>query len=271
MPARRTVFAVVLVVFALAVGGAAVLFWNFTQPVEESYTHEYEYRASVTPNATLTNATLYLPVPAEANGTRVGAAVVDPRSVPNASVTRDATLSYALVDTPAGPMLAVDAARIPAKTRTAPDPTPLPTSDGPASDGPTTTADPAPAPGNHSVTDPYTVTVTLRTNHPIDTRSPVGDEPVLVPRRNAVEVSCDDPGAGDATCRNVESAVYADYDAPANASVEVFVSLTGSNWWFAGGWTGNEYHQYGSVDLTGSQDGWASMNVTERVGFGTYR
>ncbi|GGL26673.1 hypothetical protein GCM10009037_07920 [Halarchaeum grantii] len=269
MPARRTVVAVVavaLVVFAAVVGGAVVLFWNFTQPVEESYTHEYEYRASVTPNATLTNATLYLPVPAEANETRVGAAVVDPGSVPNASVTRDANLSYAVVDTSAGPMLAVTAARIPAKTRTVSDPTPLPTGDGP-----TTTADPAPVPGNHSVTDPYTVVVTLRTNHTIDTRSPVGDEPVLVPRRNAVEVSCDDPGAGDATCRHVESAVYADYDAPANASVEVFVSFTGSNWWFAGGWTGNEYHQYGSVELTGSHDGWTAVNVTERVGFGTYR
>lgn len=78
-------------------------------------------------------------MPAAGNETHIGAAVVDPASVPNATVTRDANRSYAVVETDPGPMLAVRAERVPAKTRTVPDPTPLPTSDG------DTTAEP----GNH--------------------------------------------------------------------------------------------------------------------------
>ncbi|MFC7044405.1 hypothetical protein ACFQH6_02370 [Halobacteriaceae archaeon GCM10025711] len=71
-------------------------------------------------------------------------------------------------------------------------------------------------------------------------------------------------------CRQVESRLYASFDAPANATTTVVVRYEGWNTWFAGGWTGNSFEQWFHADITGPGDGWRAVTVEERVGFGRY-
>ena len=102
-------------VVVLAVGGWIV--WQASNPAPGSVTHEYEYRVSVDPSATLSNVTLYLPLPVE-NGTSVVGARLENATGP---------VQTHVAETPRGPMLAVTAAELPTKYRTQSVPRPQPT------------------------------------------------------------------------------------------------------------------------------------------------
>ena len=105
---RRTLIGVVLgllVVVSLAVGGFV---WNTNRLRETTAEYTYDYRVVVSVNGTLTDATLYLPLPTADGESPVGRAVV--AGGPN--VSRPDRWTYDVVDTRYGPMLAISAAEV---------------------------------------------------------------------------------------------------------------------------------------------------------------
>ncbi|MFC7070438.1 hypothetical protein [Halobaculum lipolyticum] len=263
----RVALAVVLVVLLVAAGAVGVAFYRFVQPVPESYSHTAEYRAYVQPDATLTNVTLYLPVPVENGTSPVGDALA---SGPPGAVDVPPDWSVSVADTASGPMLAVSVPKLEPNYRERPPPRPV-TPGGPT-DTPSAST-PTLAPGTTPIRtlDYYLVHVELAFDEPIDTRSPVGSEPVLAPRANATAVECDLPGSGDRVCRRFGTRAFLSYDASANTTVDVLVTYEARNDWFAGGWTGNSFRQSTGVVVAGAGPGWVAATGEEEVGVGTYR
>ncbi|WP_348607085.1 hypothetical protein [Halobaculum rarum] len=263
----RVVLVVVAVVILLAAGVLAAGVWQFTRPAPESYSHTAEYRASIQPDATLTNVTLYLPLPAENGTSSVGDALV--AGSPGV-VDAPANWSFEIAETEYGPMLAVSLPTLEPAYRERPPPRPI------DPDGETATpgaATPTPDPQETPIRtlDDHLVRVELAFEEPIDTRSPVGSEPVLRPRFDATDAECPFPAPESTVCREFGTRMFLSYDAPADATVEVSVSYEARNDWFAGGWTGNSFRQSTRTNVTGDGPGWVAVPATEAVGEGTYR
>jgi len=246
-----------LVVVLVVAGGVAVLLFQFTQVQPGSVEHAYRYELTLQPDATLTNVTVYVPLPVADGSSPVGAAVVS--DSPLAELPANWTTR--VVQTDSGPMLAVEVDRLPPRYVTRPQPQPLPTGETPVT--------PTPGP-TVTVLDAYHLTVELPANRTIDTRTPLGSEPTLQPREDARTVTCTGGVTGETTCAQFETRLFATFDAPANATTSLSVSYEGRNTWFAGGWTGNSFEQRFYAELAGPSQGWVVVPVDERVGFGNY-
>jgi len=255
------------VVLLVVVGAVGFALYQFTRPAPESYTHTAEYRASVQPDATLTNVTLYLPLPVESGASPVGDALVAGSSD---AVDAPPDWTFAVAETEYGPMLAVSVPTLEPAYRERPPPRPLDPDEEPATPG---AATPTPDPQETPIRtlDDYLVRVELALDEPIDTRSPVGSEPVLRPRFDATDAACPFPAPESTVCREFGTRMFLSYDAPEDATVEVSVSYEARNDWFAGGWTGNGFRQSTRTVATGDGPGWVAVPATEAVGEGTYR
>lgn len=266
MDRRLRVLVVVLAAVGLVVAGAfGFAVYQFLRPQPESYTHTYEYRAYVQPNATLTNVTLYLPLPVE-NGTSTAGEALANRSAAATDAPPD--WEFSVEHTTYGPMLAVSLDELEPADYTRPPPRPVTPGGGTAAPGtgtPTGTGTPV------STLDYYLVEVGWASDDPVDTRDPVGNEPVLSPRLNATTVDCDELDDPDATCRRFGSRAFLSYDAPANATMDVLVTYEGRNEWFAGGWTGNYFRESTGTVVRGDGPGWVAVTGEETTGVGTYR
>lgn len=266
MDSRLRIALVVGAVVLLVVGGTVgFALYQFTRPVPESYSHTAEYRASVQPNATLTNVTLYLPVPVANGSSPVGDALV---VGPSAAVDAPPDWTFEVAETEYGPMLAVSLPTLEPTYRERPPPRPIDPDGGTETPG-VATPDPQVTPIR--TLDDYLVRVELAFEEPIDTRSPVGSEPVLRPRFDASDAACPFPAPESTVCREFGTRMFLSYDAPATATVEVSVSYEARNEWFAGGWTGNSFRQSTRTVATGDGPGWVAVPATEAVGEGTYR
>ncbi|MFC7097076.1 hypothetical protein [Halobaculum marinum] len=263
----RAALAVALVVLLVAAGAVGFAFYRFVQPVPESYSHTAEYRAYVQPNATLTNVTLYLPLPVENGSSPVGDALV--AGSPGV-VDAPPDWSFSVVDTAAGPMLALSVPTLEPNYRERPAPRPIP--DDGATDTPSA-ATPTPAPGTTPIRtlDYYLVSVELAFDEPIDTRSPVDSEAVLRPRLNATDTDCPFPTGEEAACRAFGTRMFLSYEAPEDATLDVLVTYEARNDWFAGGWTGNSFRQTAGTVVRGDGPGWVAVGGEEETGVGTYR
>lgn len=263
MDRRLRVAAVVLAV-VLLVGAGVVGFgvYQFLQPNPESYTHTYEYRAYVQPDTTLTNVTLYLPLPVEDGTSEAGDALANGSP---AVTEAPPDWTFSVEETEFGPMLAVRLDELPPAYYSRPPPRSVTPGEGTPTPGETPTRTPI------TTLDYYLVEVQWASADPVDTRDPVGSEPVLAPRLNATTVDCDELEAPGATCRRFGTRAFLSYDAPENATTEVLVTHRGENWWFAGGWTGNSFEQSTGVAVRGDGPGWVALVGNETVGIGTYR
>ncbi|QLG28100.1 hypothetical protein HUG10_11280 [Halorarum halophilum] len=252
----------VAVVLVLLVGVVAVGFYQFTRPIPDSYTHTYEYRTYIQPDETLTNVTLYLPLPVENGSSPAGDALVG-----GSPGVTDAPpgWSFAVEDTSAGPMLALSFPELAPTYYERQPPRSLEPGAGTPTRGETPTGTPIRS------LDYYLVSVEWASEEPIDTRSPVGNEPTLQPRLNATETPCDGPTTEGQACRRFGSWMYLSYDAPANATLDVLVTYEGYNEWFAGGWTGTLFRQSTRTVVVGDGPGWIAADGEEEVGVGTYR
>ncbi|ESP87531.1 hypothetical protein [Candidatus Halobonum tyrrellensis] len=268
MDRRLRLVVVVLVAVALvAVGAFGVAVYGFLRPNPDSYAHTYEYRAYVQPTATLSNVTLYLPLPVE-NGTSPAG---DALAGGSAAVT-DAPpdWEFAVENTTYGPMLALRFDELEPNYDTRPPPRPLTPGEGTATPG----LGPASGTGTRTpvtTLDYYLVGVRWASDDPVDTRDPAGSEPVLSPRLNATTVECGELEAPGATCRRFGTRYFLSYDAPANATADLLVTYEGRNEWFAGGWTGNSFEESAGVAVRGGGPGWVAATGNETVGVGAYR
>lgn len=256
--ARRRLALASLVLLTLTAG------CTFLAPTPDSYTSTYEYSVGLDSNATLRDATVRVPLPTADGSTPVNASVVAPNG------TVEGGFAARVVETRYGPTLELAAEEFRVRTRYYR----VVEAGGVGRQEEITRAEYDPGNPDHRAVDRRTVGVRVAVDapYPLDTRAPVGTEPTLY-AADAVRrapAACELPYDDAAACLAYDAPVYLAYDARANASVAGSVTLTGSNEWFAGGWTGNSYADRVRFAATGPQDGWTNATGTTETGRGNY-
>lgn len=263
----------IAVLGTLVAGGLWV--WS-TGLYEDSYTSSYEYRLDAETNSTLQNVTLYLPVPVEDGESSIGNLFVEHEVYEYTDAEDTDPWEYSLVSTEHGPMLEVNADRIVGRERII-----LREFDDEGSLTRMREIDEDEIPENATNTDivrrptRYTRVAGVESDRSIDTRSPLGDEPMLSPKENVSEVDCATVGPAvysmGERCYAYTSYVYADYAAPSEAHASFSVELEGSNSWWVGGWSSNWYADSVRFTLDGEGDGWTETRGTYTEEAGRYR
>jgi hypothetical protein len=234
---RRTIF--ILVVILLAVIFFGWLTWQFDQASRLSERHTYFYSIDLTYTTPIDNVTLILPVP-ELNNTPMFMASLLNKSAYGISPDWDLTIVYEN----GTPMLEIRAARMVPEYHGYP----IPIEPG-ASVLPTTRV-----PGHEYSSDtpvliPVTVAVMETTGSPIDTRHPVGHEPVFFPGGVFT------PGHNFPTYDHTVP-VYVNYTSEKPVAISLRVSVYGSNGIWRGGWVSNTYSDTVVVETADGRQGW---------------
>jgi hypothetical protein len=225
----------------------------------ESYTSTYDYRVGVDATGTLSNATIRVPLPQVDGEATYDASVVEPNGAFDAAV----------VETQYGPMLELTADEFVVETRyfrfVEED------GMGRREEIDESQYDPSNPDHHKQAQRTVSVSVTREATYPIDTRTPVGESPTFYGEGVTRELAdCRMPYPDETACFAYDAPIYLSYDAREDARVSGNVVFTGSNEWFAGGWTGNSYADRVAFAATGPQDGWLIVNGTTEVGQGTY-
>jgi len=232
---------------------------SFLAPNPESYTSTYDYSAGVDATGTLSDVTIRVPLPQVDGEVTYDASVVEP----------DEPFDATVVETEYGPMLELTADEFVVETRYYR----FVEEDGLGRREEIDETQYDPANPDHHKREQRTVRVhvTREATYPIDTRTPVGESPTFYGDRVTRELAdCRIPYRDETACFAYDAPVYLSYDAAEDARVSGSVVFTGSNEWFAGGWTGNDYADRVAFETTGPQDGWVTANGTTEVGRGTY-
>ncbi len=274
MKQAAVAFVAVAVVVVLVAGGV----WLWASMVyEDSLTHSYEYELNMEANGTLQNATLYVPVPVENGESEIGDLFVE-RDVYEDTDAEDASpWEYSLVPTERGLMLEIRAEQIEGRERII-----LREFDD---DGRLTRVrevDEDEIPDDMTNFDVvrhptrYTRIAGVESDGSIDTRSPLGNEPMLSPKDNVSEVDCsavrhEVPFITGERCYVYASYVYADYEASPDTHVSLSARLEGSNSWWIGGWNSNWYSDHVRSTLVGEHDGWTAAEGAYSEEAGSYR
>ena len=248
----------VAVVATLLIGGLVV----FSETLaEDRYTSEYSYEVEVTTNGTLTNATMLVPVPVADGEVSITGALED-----GDYYAQPDAFSSRLVETDRGPMLEITADEFvvdPEYYRVV--------EEGEMGRTEPITAD------EYEPDDPdmfvrdrdqYELILRIESDDRIETREPVGTEPILEPRTGATETACPD---GLERCLEYTGPVYAEYGAAPSTDVSLRVTHRGENAWWVGGWSSNWYSDELGVSLEGPQDSWIAADGSLETGQGSYR
>lgn len=240
----------------------------------DSLMSNYEYDITLESNRTLQNVTLYLPVPVFENESKVGLEMVN-----GDYYNKPSNWNLSLEDTEHGLMFKMETVEIKPVYHSLP------------------VAVPEPEPGSESIEDeveeeeqivesneyseetPVLTSFDFGTNvkadHMINTRFPVGNEPVLLPKYNLRE-SEEEPIVPLSEHLNpeyfdYESLVYAHYDTSNDTDVQIFVELNSRNEWWVYGWQYNDYIDRISIRLSGPQEGWVKAEGKLTTGDGIYK
>lgn len=225
------VLVVVSVIFLAAI--SITLYVEITYRATLSGT--YDYRVSITSDTTLENVTLYLPIPTRGPENSavleaIGAGGL--RGLPRGWKT-------SLIGTEKFTMLEVTAPEIAASP----------------------------------VGRPYLLSVSAHTAGPIDTRNAGTGDLVLVPsamRTPAVCENIDAQASPDTHCELYRGSAYADFTAPGNVRLSVFIFLSGRNTWDVFGPSSNEYQDGLQVTFSGGTRGWHTGDGILVTGIGDY-
>ena len=236
---------VILTFILLAVILFAWVAMEFNQVTSQSERHNYYYTIDLSCNTTIENVTLVLPVPglntaplfipSLLNGTAYG-------------VSPDWNLS--VVSGNGTPMLSIRAARMVPEYHgypiaIEPGTTVLPTTLVPSHE----------YSGNTPVLMPVTITVMETSALEIDTRNPVGHEPLFFPDGTFTPGSCVTP-ACDGLVYDHQVPVYISYTSERPAVISLRVSVQGSNAIWRGGWASNSYSDTVVLEITNGELGW---------------
>jgi hypothetical protein len=191
-----------------------------------SHRSSYDYDVMLTTDSTLSNVTLYLPLPVINNTSSVGMDIVEHHFNNN-----DPSWEYALVDTEQGLMLSMK-------------------NEKPKS---------------------IDLSTMVLSNQTIDTMNPLGNEMVLMPKYKLTHnVNASQAYSPQYKQFDYESRIYAYYETSSNANVSISIYLNAHNEWWIGGWQYNSYWEAMEIKLSGSQDGWTTVNGELVTGEGTY-
>ena len=250
------IFFILIVIFIVVAAGVSFL-WD--QSCRASERHDYTYEIGLSYNTTIENVTLLVPVP-ELNGTPVIAVSL----VNGTGYGVPADWNLSIEDVNGTPMLAIRAARMVPEYHAYP----LPVEPG-ASPLPVT-----PQPGNEysaetPVLAPINLAVMIPGNRTIDTREPLGKEPVLYPDGQFIPADRTTAAyQGDAYLHRVP--VYVRYISDRPADIGIRVSIEGVNSIWRGGWLSNVYTDRVVIELNNGAQGWVEGEGTLTTGAGVY-
>lgn len=240
---RRTLF--ILVFILLAVIFFAWVSWQFDQAARQSERHNYFYTIDLSYTTTINNVTLLLPVPELNNSPMLITSLLNGTAY---GVSPDWDLT--VVNENGTPMLAIRAPRM------------VPVYHGyPIAIEPGATVLPTTlVPGHEYTSDtpvlmPVTVAVMEQGISEIDTRYPVGHEPVFFPGGNFTPGSCETP-AWNGPLYEHPVPVYIGYTSEGPVSISLHISVTGSNSVWKGGWRGNTYSDTVALEIANGTQGW---------------
>ena len=229
-------FMVLLIVFVPVV--------SYQVFVEKAYlislSSTYSYTCTITADPSLSNATLFLPVPADPFGNSPIVAQFSAHDI--AGLPEDWTVT--LYDTGKATMVRITTPVITPPTETIPE-------------------------------KPYVIKFSseMKSDKVIDTRDPINNSALFRPARDLRQVSCPPDSSqvkGTPQCYHYLTSLYADYQAPSNASVSITSSLTGKNSWKIFEPKSNEYTTNISLLMSGEHHGWSTMNGTLTKSIGIY-
>jgi len=229
-------FMVILVVFV-----SVVSYQVFEEKAyRTSLSSTYSYTCTITTDSSLSNVTLFLPVPADPSGNSPIVAQFSTLAI--AGLPDDWTVT--LYDTGKATLVRIT--------------TPLIT-----------------PPAGTSPEKPYGILLSseMKSDKVIDTREPIQNSALFRPVRDLRQVSCPPDSSeekGTPQCYRYLTSLYADYQAPSNASVMITSSLTGKNSWKIFEPKSNEYTTTISLLMSGEPHGWSTMNGTLTTSIGIY-
>ncbi|MBR1369857.1 hypothetical protein RJ53_10360 [Methanocalculus chunghsingensis] len=236
----------------------------------ESYSSEYSYQVTISAERSLDNVTLILPLPSWNGNSPIGEAILQEEGY---GFPDDWKCS--LVEIDGAVMLQISADRIVPTYRNLITPTPI---------RPGETPPPTPeiiTSTEYSEATPVLIPiefgVSLRDVEEINTRDPLGNEPVLSPKRNLTlaEEPYDTPtppgGVSVSSYYTFESPFSAAYACDPETLVTIDISHQGGNSWWVLGWSGNSFRESVSITLIGPDPGWQYGTGSLRTGEGRYR
>lgn len=116
-----------------------------------------------------------------------------------------------------------------------------------------------------------TLFVTMDSDEEIDTMDPWDDEPMIEPKNDVEETNCDYPGASDEVeCYRYSGVIIAQFQAEEDTRTDISVEIYGSNTWWVGGWSGNEYNDRLWVQVADNGKGTYEGSGKLRTGVGNY-
>ncbi|NYT17737.1 MAG: hypothetical protein GKC06_07010 [Methanomicrobiales archaeon] len=251
----RTLFILIVIIVVVA----AVVSFLWDQSCRASERHDYSYEIEISYNTTLENVTLLVPVP-ELDGTPAFADILVNGT--GYGVPEDWNLS--IEDVNGTPMLAIQAARMVPVFHAYP----VPVEPG-ASPLPATPQTATEYSAGTPVLMPIHLAVMIPANQTIDTRNPLGHEPVL--DTNGQFIPADRTTAasrGDAFLHQVP--VYIRYTSDRPADIWIRVSIEGVNSIWRGGWLSNVYTDRVFFKLNNGVQGWVAGEGTLTTGNGVY-
>ncbi|RXA20446.1 hypothetical protein EQO05_04750 [Methanosarcina sp. MSH10X1] len=275
MNRKITIFGgfVLFILFLLLLGSIYLENRN-EEMYNDSLMSNYEYDISIESNSTLQNVTLYLPASVFENESEVGLEMIN-----GDYYNKPSKWNLNLEDTEYGLMFKIETAEIQPVYHSLP------------------VAVPEPEPGSENIEDevpeeerliesgeyseetpvltPIDFGISVKADHLINTRFPIGNESVLLPKHNLREskeypvISL--PEHINPEYFDYESLVYAHYETSPDAEVQIFVQMDGRNEWWIYGWQYNDYSDRISVQLSGPQGGWVQAEGKLITGDGVYR
>jgi hypothetical protein len=247
--------AVILIVVLIVAGIGFV----FNQSSYQSERHDYFYTIEFSYNTTINNVTLLLPVP-ELNGTPFFT-----ESILNGTAYDLSTAwNLSIIPLNGTPMLAIRAARM------------VPEYHGyPVAIEPGVSILPATRVPGHEYSEdtpvlvPVTVAVMEHSSSPINTRDPLGHEPLFFPAGTFTPESCE-TSANVGVLLSHPVPVYVSYSSDRPVSITLRVSVQGTNAIWRGGWESNTYSDSVAVEITDGMQGWIEGSGDLLTGEGVY-
>ncbi|MDO8874411.1 MAG: hypothetical protein Q7V05_17060 [Methanoregula sp.] len=230
-----------LIIVLLVAFVASVSYTGFVeQAYRTSLSSTYDYSCTITTDYQLSNVTLFIPVPADLAGNSPIVAQYSAQEIEG----RPADWKVALYDTGKATLAKITTPAI------------IP-------------------PSGTSPSHPFTIRLSINTGSKevINTRSPVEEGVMFRPVQDMQKVNCpakDTGVSGNPICFEYLIPVYADYEAPMDASVSITSTLRGKNSWKIFDPQFNEYQAEISVLMFGENHGWTVMKGMLESNMGTY-
>ncbi|MDP2796100.1 MAG: hypothetical protein Q8N94_01140 [Methanoregula sp.] len=229
-----------LIIVLLVTFVASVSYTGFVeQTYRTSLSSTYDYSCTITTDSQLSNVTLFIPVPADLTGNSPIVAQYSAQEIEG----RPADWKVALYDTGKATLAKITTPAI------------IP-------------------PSGTSPSHPFTIrlSINMGSKDIINTRSPIEQGVMFRPVQDAQKVNCPAKNtgvSGDPICYQYLIPVYADYQAPMNASVSITSTLQGKNSWKIFDPQFNEYQAEISVLMFGENHGWTVMKGMLESNMGT--